>query len=392
MNKSAKSLGTLWILLILSCSSKSATENKDGGAKNDAAPSAKDAPGADTGKDLASVQNSRPDAATAYLPDPDHGVVYRLAIAGRYLYWSSGNHRIVRGSLDDLTTKVLFKAPGSDSGYIAIMDFAIDSTYAYIAYAGDNGDYDKRGVYRVALDGSAAAERLTSSPHPNVTYPGSIAVAGDDVFYHEAGAIRRVKTTGGEVTTMVQDRGSPYDRNLLVHQGYVYFTMVTRGSGNEDVYRVPVGAAVAVAVDGGSAGGMDGGGMDGGASAVPEKVSVVSGNENILLGRRVDQGYVYWSARDTAFRTDGNGAPKELFDALDLLRVQDTGIDYCLFPIDGVLYWGQGSYFSGDHTFRQAVDTPGTGKVFADMGFGDMVADADYLYGAGSDGIWRLKR
>jgi hypothetical protein len=137
------------------------------------------------------------------LPDPDHGVVHRLAISGRHLYWSSGNHRIVRGSLDDLTTKVLFQAPGSDSGYIAIMDFAIDSTHAYLAYAGNNGDYDKRSVYRVALDGSASAERLTSSLHPNVTYPGSISVAGDDIFYHEAGAIRRVKTTGGEVTSTV---------------------------------------------------------------------------------------------------------------------------------------------------------------------------------------------
>jgi len=384
MKMLARSLGTLSILPILACSSKSAADSKDGGTKRDAALSDKNASDAARGNDLANAPDRQTDASTAYLTDPDLGLIGRIEIQGRNLYWNSSGRRLVKGSLDDLTTKVLFEASGKYTSSMPIMDFAVDSTYAYVAYAADNTEYEKRGVYRVALDGSGAPFRLTSSPDLNEAHPESITVAGDDVFYHDANAIRQVKTTGGVARTLIEVPRSGSDLRLLVHQDYVYFTMESDLLA-EDVYRVPVGASVPATADGGLPGRMDGG-----APAAPEKVSTVRGGVSILLGRRVDQGFVYWATGNIVYRTDGRSPPKALFDARDPSREKETGIGDWLFPLDGVIYWGQGNPSSGWRTYKQPADETGRGTVLADMGFSDLTGDADYLYGASESVIWRL--
>jgi hypothetical protein len=391
MEDRAKHFGALTILLAFACSSSNATNGKDGGESPDG-DAASPTPDASTdsaiNKDAVKTPDVSADAATAYLSDPKGGIITRLQVQGRNLYWISGYHRIVKASLDDRTITTLYAAPGTSDGTVAIADFATDGTNAYIAYDGDK-DYANRGVYQLPLDGSAAPNQLTSSPNPNVTYPNTVAVSGDDVCYSELSAIRHVKTSGGNVTTMVQDRGSPYDGRLLVKDGYVYFTMAIGGSlARDDVYRWPIGVPAPAGVDGGSPGGTDAGGP----TAAPEKVSLVPGNYTILLGRRIDQGFVYWSVQDTVYRTDGSSPATEVFTGGSPLQPSDTGIGYCVFPFEGAVYWGHGTFGGTERLFKQEVGVAGNGTLVASIGASDMVADSDYLYVASGSDVWRLPR
>jgi hypothetical protein len=390
MGSGTNGIRVLPILLALACSSSSSTNAKDGGVSpnEDASISTTDASAdATIGKDARKPADLAPDAATGYLSDPNAGVITRLQLQGRNLYWISDYHRIVKGSLDNMTVTTLYTASGTSSGTIAIMDFATDSANAYIAYAGDK-DYANRGVYQLVLDGSGAPNRLTSSPNPNVTYPESVTVSGDDICYSESSTLRHVKTSGGTVTTMVENRGSPYDRRMLIKDGYVYFTLSSVVTARDDVYRWPVGVPAPATVDGGSSGGADAAA----AGAILEKVSLVSGNYSILLGRRLDRGFLYWSVQDAVYRTDGVSPAKEVFTGGDPLLPSDTGIGYCLFPFEGVVYWGHGTFGGTEKLFKQAVDVAGNGTVVTNLGASDMVADSNYLYVASGSSIWRLPR
>ena len=380
------------VLLASSCSSSASTAGKDSGeGLGEDAPLATPDVHQDTSSNKDAVKApDLPDAA-AYLSDPSGKGISRLHIEGRNLYWISGYHRLMKASLDDQKISTLYTTPGTDSSTIALADFATDSENAYLAYDGDK-DYANRGVHKLPLDGSAAPIVLARSPNPNVTYPNSVVVSGDSVCYSEASAIRQVKTSGGDITTMVQNRGTPNDQRLLIQDAYVYFTMAFGATARDELYRWPIGAPAPAPVDGGGAGGVDGGVDGGGSSVTPEKVSLVPGNYSILLGRRVDRGYLYWAVENVVYRTDGKSPAVEVLTGGSPLQPSDTGVGYCLFPFEGVLYWGHGTFSGSDRLFKQTVGVAGNGTVIANFGPNDMVADADYLYVADGADIWRLPR
>lgn len=381
MRSLARSPLALSILFALACSSTSTTPDSGTSVAPDAADAPKIADAAadlPMGKDSQGAPDLGPDSKTSYLTDPTGGRITSLEIQGRSLYWISGTHRIMKASLDDATVRTLYTATGKDTGYIAIADIAVDGSNVYYAYDGD-GDYANRGVYQLPAEGGSPV-KLAASPNPNVTYPDAIAVSGDDICYSESSTIKHVKTSGGAVTTMISGRGDPYDKRLLLKQGHVYFTLAAGSMGRDEVYRWPVGKPAAATVDGGTS-------ADGGVAAGPEKVSIVPGNYNILFGNRIDQGYLYWAVNDTVYRTDGVGAATEVFTAGTPLRPSDTGIGNCLFPYDGVVYWGISSQL-----YKQPVGVAGNGTVVANVNPSDMVADESYFYLTNGSDIVRLPR
>lgn len=373
----AKLVGPGFIFLAVACSSKSST-NPDAGIGPGTSDALADTPLAtDTpAKEVASTPDLSPDSPP-FLADPGSGVIEHLQIQGTNLYWIGGYHRIVKASLDGTAATTLYAAPLHDSYTVAIADIALDDSNVYYTYDGD-GDYANRGVFQLPLVGASAPIKLTSTQNPNVTIPGAITVAGDDIYYSESSTILHVKTSGGAVTTVVQDRGSPNDSTLVIMKGYLYFTMLVGTSGRDDVYRLPVGVAAPVAVDAGAADG-------GGAAIAPEKVSLVPGNYSIQLGQRVDQGFLYWGVFNTVYRTDGNAPAAEMFTAGSSLQPTETGLGGCLLPYDGIMYWNRAG-----RMFRQTIGVAGNGTAFANVEAGDMVADANYLYLASGSTITRL--
>ena len=377
MASHTKIVGTVFILLAFACSSKRST-NPDAGMGPDTpgaladTPVAKDVPA----KDVAPAPDLSPDSAP-FLADPGSGVITGLQIQETDLYWIGGYHRIVKAASDGTAATTLYTAPGKNTGYVAIEGIALDDSNVYFTYAGD-GDYANRGVYKLPLAGASTPIKLTSTQNPNVTIPDAIAVSGADIYYSESSAILHVKTSGGTVTTMVQDRGNPNDSRLVIKQGYLYFTMLVGSSGRDDVYRLPLGAATSVPMDAGSA--------DGGESPMaPEKVSLVPGNYSIQLGQRLDQGFLYWGVFNTVYRTDGNSPAAEVFTAGSSLQPTETGLGGCLLPYDGIMYWSRAG-----RLFKQTVGVAGNGTAFANGGTGDMVADANFLYLASGATITRL--
>jgi hypothetical protein len=150
--------------------------------------------------------------------------------------------------------------------------------------------------------------------------------------------------------------------------------MLVGSSGRDDMYRLPVSAAVNVAVDGGS-------------GPTPEKVSLVPGNMSIQIGKRLDQGFLYWGVFNTVYRTDGNSPATEVFTAGTLLQPSETGLGGYLLPYDGTMFWSRAGKM-----FKQAIGAAGNGTAFANVSAGDMVADANYLYVVTSAGIARITR
>ncbi len=368
----------LTLLSALACSSETSKGDSGPAAGSDAAQSKPTDAARDmsTPKDVAKKPDLSPDTRIGYLTDPNGYRISSLQIRGRYLYWISGTHQIVKASLDDKTVTSLFTASGKEEQYIAIEDLAVDETHIYYAYAGDH-DYDNRGIYKMAIDGTNPT-KLAASPNPNVTFPEAIVVSGEDVCYSEASSIKHVKSSGGPVTTMIAERGNPYDKRIMVKQGYLYFTMAV--ASRDDLYRWPIAQASPEAGDGGALT------VDGGSTgALPEKISLIPGNYTIRLGQRIDQGFVYWSVQDTVYRSDGESPAKEVFTAGTLLRPTETGIDNCLFPYEGTMYWGIASRID-----KQVMSEAGTGAPFASVRPGDMVADGSTLYVASGADIIRL--
>jgi hypothetical protein len=368
------------ILLAFGCSSSSSgpetgTERRDGGSSSAKDASlAKDASPANDGpaKDLSFPADS---AAPPFLSDPGSGGITQLQIQGSSLYWIGGYHRIVRASIDGTDAKTLFTASSKDAHTLAIEGLAVDESTIYYTYSGDK-DYSDRGVYKLSLSAGSNPVRLTSTENPNTTIPGAISVAGDEIFYSESSAIRRVSKSGGTVTTMVADRGDPIDLSLVIMDGYLYFTMVG-ASQCDDLYRLPVDAALAAAVDGGAA--------DGGATSAPEKVSLVPGRAQIRFAERMDRGFLYWRVNNTVYRTDGKSTAAEVFTAGTLLRPSDTGIGGSFLPYNGTMYWTLRSQL-----FAQDMSVVGIGTEKAYIGASEMVTDGTYLYLAQGSGIARL--
>jgi hypothetical protein len=360
------------ILSMLACSSKSST-NPDAGNQLRDGPSL-----GGTAADVAAHPDLQPDSSP-FLVDPSAGSIGKLRIQGSALYWIGDYRRIVKASVDGTGATTLYTASGS-SDTVAIEDIAVDDSSIYFTYSGNN--YADRGVYKLALGGDGTAVRLTSTQDPNSFFPGAITVSGDDICYSEPPAIRHVKTSGGTVTTMVQDRGGPDDQTLVVKQGYVYFA-VGRGLAPEELYRWPVGVAAPVTADAGVA--LDGDAADGGAAldagavATPEKVSLVPGNINLDLSPWIDQGFIYWVVYHTVYRTDGTSAPVPVFTA---------GPDIAgmvMLPYDGSVYWS-----TDQRVYKQTVGEAGGGTAIANIDADYIVADASYLYLATGTSITRL--
>ena len=364
-----KPVGVVSILLMLACSSKRSTNADAGNQLRD-------------GPFLGGTDVAHPDLppdSPPFLVDPGAGAIRKLRIQGSTLYWIGDYRRIVKASVDGTGATTLYTASGK-TDTIAIEDIAVDDSSIYFTYSGNT--YADRGVYKLALGGDGTALRLTSTENPNSFFPTAITVSGDDICYSEPPAIRHVKTSGGTVTTMVQNRGGPDDQTLVVKQGYVYFTVV-RGAAPEELYRWPVGVAAPVTADAGVAvdGGAEDGGaaLDGGAVATPEKVSLVPGNMNLELSPRIDQGFIYWVVYHTVFRTDGTSAPAAVFTA-----GPDIG-GMLMLPYDGSVYW------SADYRlYKQTVGEAGGGTAIANIDADYIVADASYLYLATGTSITRL--
>jgi hypothetical protein len=363
-----KRVGMVPILLMLACSSKSSTNPDAGNQLRDGLFLG----GTDAAADLAAPPDLPPDSPP-FLVDPGAGTISKLRIQGSTLYWIGDYRRIVKASVDGTGATTLYTASGK-SDTVAIKDIAVDDSSIYFTYSGNN--YTDRGVYKLALGGDGTAVRLTSTQNPNSFFPSAITVSGDDICYSESPAIRHVKTSGGTVTTMVQDRGGPNEQTLVVKQGYVYFT-VGRGSAPEELYRWPVGVAAPVTADAGVA---DGGAVrDAGAVATPEKVSLVPGNMNLELSPCIDQGFIYWVVYHTVYRTDGTSAPAAVFTA-----GPDIG-GMLMLPYDGSVYW------SADYrVYKQTVGEAGGGTAIANIDADYIVADASYLYLSTGTSITRL--
>jgi hypothetical protein len=243
--------------------SKSSQQTLDASPASDA--SIADAGSEQTGRDAAPA--SGPEVATlcpgfdpsgyykpivaGAMPFPDgvellvpSGTPRAMVVTDSELYWANKTsiHRVTLG--DGVDKTILDRSTLSNS----IDGLAVDATNLYFTEVGS-------AAYRVAklpLDGSSAPVTLGGS-----NSPWYIAVAGDYVYYYDAGLVEidRVPIAGGTITTLVR-KVAP-DLFALIN-GYIYFTDQVTAT-QDSLLRISVDAQAPVLLDGGVSSGLDGG-------------------------------------------------------------------------------------------------------------------------------------
>lgn len=323
------------------------------------------------------------------------------------MYWLSGTHKLARAAVDGSGAKFVFSHSQKDANTIAIGGFALDADNIYFTDSGD-GAMGTRGVYKIALDGSGTPTKLADG-----TNPFGITIDGDTLCFTDGGDLRQMKTTGGEVTTLV--RGAvDYRTKLVILKDYVYFPSDFGTGSVEDLYRWPLGVAAPPDGSGGaggssagaggssagasgSAAGADGssagaGGTSAAVGSTPQKISTVSGTGEILLATRTDADAVYWVAAGSAFKwSDQANAASEVG------IVTEPGVSpprYVLLPVDNTLYWvgAETSIFSDAGAIYSRKLPSGTVTTVSTQQPGSLAADDKYLYGTVGKGISRIPR
>jgi hypothetical protein len=337
--------------------------------------------------------------------DPDGGFTSAVQVAGGYLYWLSGTHKLARAAVDGSGAKIVFSHAQKDANTVAIGGFALDADNIYFIDSGD-GDPGTRGVYKIAVDGSDAPSKLADA-----TNPMGIALDGDTLCFTDGSDLRQVKISGGEVTTLVREAVG-YRTKLVISKGYVYFPSALGGSA-EDLYRWPLGVAAppdaSSGAGGSSAGSAGAGGSStgaGGSSAgaggsstgaggsstgagTPQKISTVSGRSEVLLATRTDGGSVYWVAAYSIFKwSDEANAASEV---AEVASPNDSPPRYVLLSVDGTLYWvGGGSFALGTSAATYSQRPPDAKRAISELVPSSLAADANYLYGTVGKGIVRI--
>jgi len=336
-----------------------------------------------------------------FISDPDNAYTSAIQVAGGYVYWLSGTHKLARAAVDGSGAKFVFSHAQKDANTIAIGGFALDADNIYFTDSGD-GAAGTRGVYKIALDGSGTPSKLADG-----TNPFGIAIDGDTLCFTDGADLRQVKTTGGEVTTLV--RGAvDYRTKLVISKNYVYFPSDFEGAASaEDLYRWPLGVAAppdgsagaggSSAGAGGSSAGTGGSSAGAGGSSAPmgsspQKISTVSGTAEILLATRTDAESVYWVAGGSAYKwSDSANAASEV------AVVTEPNISpprYVLLAYDNTLYWvgSATSIFSSSGAIYSQRLPSGTRTTVSTLQPDSLAADDKYLYGTVGKGIARIPR
>jgi hypothetical protein len=300
-----------------------------------------------------------------FVSDPNGEFASELRIVGDYLYWMGSNYHVVRAPLAGGAGTTLFTHPKVDRDVVELGGLTADDSGIYFT---DEGDTGTDGVYKLALDGAGGPMQLAVGRHN----PTAIAVTGDDLVYIDGDALRHVKKSGAPVVTMALGV-NVYNTQVVIDGGYVYLK-AEMGDITQHVYRIPLTAVIA----------DEDAGVDGGTAPL-EKISVVGGRYEIALSPRADQGYVYWIASGSFFRSStATNTAEEVTMVADPPR-------YTLYAYAGTIYWAANAFAGGGTVYKQAVQN-GMPEVVASIGAASLVADDRYLYVASGKDIYRFSR
>jgi hypothetical protein len=311
----------------------------------------------------------------AFLSDPSGSSTTQLQLANGYLYWLSGTHRLARAAVDGSGAATIFTHDGTQA-FITIGGVAVDAQNVYFTDTGADGTKGKSGVYKMPLDGSAAPTKIAEA-----AIPGRLSLDGDTLCFVDGSELHQVKTDGSNPLTLLHAAAASYRTRLLVSEGFLYFHSAI-GSESEDVYRVPLNVAdPSAATAAGDAG-------SGGPATVPQKISIVTGNYEVLLATTADSKYVYWATVDSVFRwKDGDAAPTVAGVVVDQLQVSNTSAPRsALLGLGNFIYW-----VGGDGLNKQQIpDGKRTNLSSKQPDY--IVADASYIYGTLGKDIVRVAR